>query len=217
MISGEIRLHRVVPVFLAKEMAPVRRFVLIFCALNLFNGLALSLTQMMPDLDAGYFRGSCVVLFTAVPGMFGYGAFFFERSRRHLILLQSLPVSSRFIVWMKFGAGWGTTMLVTAAAAIPLLLSGRGPTWIEWLVMVVLMADLIASLLLAGLLTRNEIGQVLPLLLVLSCSVITTNHWPHIFDWVGRNATNLVLTGAGGGAIMIEAAAALLHRRELDL
>lgn len=216
MISDAPRFREIAPVFCAKELAPVGRFVLIFCVLNLFNGLGLSLVHRIPDVDAEYFRGSAVVLFAVVPGMFGYCASFFERKRRHLIFLRSLPVSSRFIVWMKFGIGWGTTILLTGAAAIPMLVSGRGPKWIEWLVIVALMADLIAALLLSGVLARNEIAQISPLLLVMFSSVLSTNHWPDLFGWVAQNATTLIVTGAVGGAIMLEAAAAVLEQRELD-
>lgn len=214
-MAGKPALTRMVRAFWSKELAPISRLLMIFAALNLVNGIFFAVLGPSAGVDPEYFQGSTVTLLVFVPGMFGHVASFFERKRRHLILLRSLPVGARFIVWMKLLAGEGMALLVTAAAAIPLLLARRGPTWHDWILIAVLMAALIASLLVTAILFRNEIARNLPFFVLLLGTALTTDYWTTVFEWVNRNGTLLLLAGVST-IVMAELAAALLRRRELD-
>ncbi len=200
--------------FAVKELLPLKKQFAALVAVNLMNGVALSIES--PVLDEGFFTGSAVAMAILVAGIFGHGAFFFERRRKHMILLRCLPVTARFIVWTKLASAWAMAMVVTVAATVPSCLEGSARALELTYVSVGVIGVLVGCNLLSTILFRNEVVQHIPWAAVLGVSAFSSEYWGTFLGWMLANHLVFMFVAAAVTALMAELAAAILQRRELD-
>jgi hypothetical protein len=161
---------------------------------------------------AGMLTTSLALGGVMVPGiLIGY-----ERERRHWILLQSLPVTSGRIVWVKASAALAASLAASFAGCIPWLRTGQLHPGVPLLMFSVLLVVSSAAVL-VSVLTRQPLAFLA--MCILGFGIIGAAGFA-VYG-IGLDplllAVGTVLPAAGAAALMLETAAQTMARRELDL
>ncbi len=140
----------------------------------------------------------------------------YERERRHLILLQTLPVTARRILWSKFSVSVVTSLTVALLGAVPWLLAGHLNQ--DFLLLPVpALLGLSAASVLVTVVTRQP--TALMGLLALGYGLLGASGFA-VFS-LGLDplplAAAAVLPAGAAAAILVESAARVMARKELEL
>lgn len=139
-----------------------------------------------------------------------------ERERRHLILLNTLPVTSRRILWNKYLLSATLSLATAVPAAIPWISTGMMDPFVI-LLLIPLVLGLSATAVLVTVLTRQPLASMG--LLVAGYAAFGVSGLA-VFG-VGldplRLAAGTVLPAVAAAAVMLELAAQTMARRELEL
>lgn len=157
-----------------------------------------------------------MALTVLVSGATGYSSFFFERKRRHVILLLSLPVGARFVAWTKLFSAWATALSISLLSAIPSVIWGTLPSYGVWYLIVGTTGIIVASTLFATLLFRNEVLQQIPWATAFLVSGFSSDHWGTTLDWVATYPWTTLVLSLVVVVALTELAISILQRRDLD-
>lgn len=139
-----------------------------------------------------------------------------ERKRRHLILLRTLPISSRGLVWMKYFAGLLLLCLVATASSLPLMLSPATRLLAFAAPAYLILIPFAAFLLVAAILVRDLMVVTSAGLIAGSATVLFWSDLVAAGPWMVYLESWLPLWAPLSALVLLEVGAVAVGRRELD-
>lgn len=200
-----------------KDFVSCRAWILVF-ALASMTVSALSVLLFPPGHDRLLLMRGTVGALVLSAGMgFAWNMVSLERKRRHLVLLRTLPVSSRSVIYAKFLAGLSMATLVLLCSELPWMAAGVGMK-MEVLAGTLLALGFYTALTLClTVVFRNPIGALIPFYCVLMLGFGFREELMALMVLAAAFAYLLVPLTALAMFGSLELAGWVLGRREVDL